>query len=51
MAPAHGKTTAGDGLWGPFRAKPEASYEFVLEVPPMHTQGLVEKEQPMKKRR
>jgi triacylglycerol lipase len=32
-AAVHGKTTAGDGLWGPFRAKPEASYEFVLEVP------------------
>jgi pimeloyl-ACP methyl ester carboxylesterase len=27
------KTTADDGLWGPFRAEPDAHYEFVVEAP------------------
>jgi hypothetical protein len=27
---AHQRTTTEDGLWGPFRAKPTAYYEFVL---------------------
>jgi len=30
---AHVKTTAADGLWGPFAAKPGAYYEFVVHVP------------------
>jgi triacylglycerol lipase len=29
----HDKRTAGDGLWGPFRADSDAYYEFVLEAP------------------
>ena len=29
----HAKVTAADGLWGPFRAKPNAWYEFVIQVP------------------
>jgi triacylglycerol lipase len=29
----HRKTTADDGLWGPFRADSHAYYEFVLEAP------------------
>jgi triacylglycerol lipase len=34
LGPAvHRKTTADDGLWGPFRADSDASYEFVLEAP------------------
>ncbi len=32
-AAAHTKTTAADGLWGPFKAKPAAYYEFVIQVP------------------
>ena len=32
-AAAHAKITAADGLWGPFRAKPGAYYEFVVQVP------------------
>ena len=32
-APAHVKTTAGDGMWGPFRAKQGAYYEFVIQAP------------------
>ncbi len=32
-AAVHAKTTAADGLWGPFTAKPGAYYEFVIEVP------------------
>lgn len=32
-AAVHAKTTAADGLWGPFTAKPDAYYEFVVEVP------------------
>jgi len=32
-AAAHAKTTDADGLWGPFRAKPDAYYEFVVQVP------------------
>lgn len=32
-AAAHTKTTAADGLWGPFTAKPGAYYEFVIQVP------------------
>jgi triacylglycerol lipase len=32
-AAAHAKTTGADGLWGPFRAKPDAYYEFVIQVP------------------
>lgn len=27
-APAHLRTTTGDGRWGPFRAKPTSTYEF-----------------------
>jgi triacylglycerol lipase len=30
---AHRKITAADGLWGPFQAEPNATYEFVLEIP------------------
>lgn len=34
MGPAvHAKTTAADGLWGPFAAKPDAYYEFVIQAP------------------
>jgi hypothetical protein len=29
----HAKTTAADGLWGPFVTKPGAYYEFVVEAP------------------
>ncbi len=32
-AAAHAKITAADGLWGPFRAKPGAYYEFVVQAP------------------
>jgi pimeloyl-ACP methyl ester carboxylesterase len=32
-AAVHRKTTGGDGLWGPFRADPDAYYEFVVEAP------------------
>lgn len=32
-AAAHAKVTGADGLWGPFRARPGAYYEFVLAVP------------------
>jgi triacylglycerol lipase len=32
-AAAHAKTTGADGLWGPFRAKPDAYYEFVIHAP------------------
>lgn len=32
-AAAHVKTTGADGLWGPFRAKPDVYYEFVIQVP------------------
>ena len=32
-AAAHKKITSADGLWGPFRAKPDAYYEFVIQVP------------------
>lgn len=32
-AAVHQKAIGADGLWGPFRADPEAYYEFVLEVP------------------
>jgi hypothetical protein len=38
--PAHRKTTAEDGLWGPFVARSEAFYEFVLRMaaqPVTHT--------------
>jgi pimeloyl-ACP methyl ester carboxylesterase len=31
--PAHRKTTAADGLWGPFVGRSEACYEFVLHMP------------------
>ena len=31
--PAHKKTTAEDGQWGPFIGHSEASYEFVLAMP------------------
>ena len=27
---AHRKTTGADGLWGPFTARPDAAYEFVI---------------------
>jgi len=30
--PAHRKTTGADGLWGPFVARSDATYEFVLRV-------------------
>jgi triacylglycerol lipase len=29
----HAKTTAADGIWGPFTAKQGAYYEFVIQVP------------------
>lgn len=32
-AAAHATVTGADGLWGPFRAKPDAYYEFVIQVP------------------
>jgi hypothetical protein len=32
-AAAHAKTTGADRLWGPFRARPDAYYEFVIQVP------------------
>ena len=32
-AAAHAKVTSADGLWGPFRAKPGAYYEFVIQMP------------------
>ncbi len=32
-AAAHAKTTAADGIWGPFTAKQGAYYEFVIQVP------------------
>ncbi len=32
-AAAHVKATAADGLWGPFRAKADAYYELVIQVP------------------
>ena len=31
--PAHRKVTGADGVWGPFRASPAATYEFVVAVP------------------
>jgi len=30
---AHAKTIGADGLWGPFRADPKATYEFVVTMP------------------
>jgi len=30
---AHTKITGKDGLWGPFRASPDAYYEFVIQAP------------------
>ena len=30
---AHAKTVGADGAWGPFRADPQARYEFVLAAP------------------
>jgi pimeloyl-ACP methyl ester carboxylesterase len=38
--PQHRKTTAADGMWGPFVARSEAAYEFVLRMaaqPVTHT--------------
>lgn len=32
-AAAHGKTTGADGAWGPFEAKSDAHYEFVVAAP------------------
>jgi pimeloyl-ACP methyl ester carboxylesterase len=32
-AAARSTTTGADGLWGPFRAKPDAFYEFVIASP------------------
>lgn len=32
-AAVHAKTTAADGLWGPFAANQGAYYEFVIQVP------------------
>ena len=31
-AAIHAKTTGADGLWGPFNARPDAWYEFVITV-------------------
>jgi triacylglycerol lipase len=31
--PVHAATTGADGMWGPFTADPQASYEFELSVP------------------
>jgi triacylglycerol lipase len=30
--PAHAQVTAADGMWGPFAAKPDAFYEFVIRA-------------------
>ena len=30
--PAHAKVVASDGMWGPFTAKPDAFYEFVIRA-------------------
>jgi triacylglycerol lipase len=30
--PVHQKTITADGFWGPFQAKPQAYYEFVIEA-------------------
>ncbi|MBK5104446.1 MAG: twin-arginine translocation pathway signal [Burkholderiales bacterium] len=32
-AAVHTRITTADGLWGPFRAKPDAYYEFVVQAP------------------
>ncbi|MGE0153840.1 MAG: alpha/beta fold hydrolase [Reyranellaceae bacterium] len=32
-AAAHSRTTGADGAWGPFAAKSDAHYEFVVEAP------------------
>jgi triacylglycerol lipase len=32
-AAVHARVTGADGLWGPFRAKPNAYYEFVIRAP------------------
>src|SRR5262249_59667337 len=32
LVPLHRKTTAEDGLWGPFVGRPDAYYEFVLRM-------------------
>lgn len=32
-AAVHRKTTADDGLWGPFNANPDEAYEFVISAP------------------
>jgi len=32
-AALHARTTGADGLWGPFSARPDAYYEFVIEAP------------------
>lgn len=32
-AAAHAQTTGADGRWGPFAAKPDAYYEFVIHAP------------------
>jgi pimeloyl-ACP methyl ester carboxylesterase len=40
LLPLHRKTTAEDGLWGPFIGRPDAFYEFVLRMaaqPVTHT--------------
>lgn len=40
LVPLHRKTTAEDGLWGPFVGRPDAYYEFVLRMaaqPVTHT--------------
>ena len=31
--PVHAQTTAADGLWGPFAARPGSYYEFVIRAP------------------
>jgi triacylglycerol lipase len=33
----HKKQTGADGLWGPFKAAPNAFYEFVIEIPGVPT--------------
>jgi triacylglycerol lipase len=38
--PAHRTTTRFDGRWGPFTAKPDASYEFVVGAPGYPTHHL-----------
>ncbi len=33
LTPAHRRTTAADGVWGPFKGRQDAFYEFVIAIP------------------